>query len=132
MTLMKTLYAFEGIVRKGNQRGRDLGFPTANIELSLEIPSGIYISFVTIDDVVYPSLTFVGEAKTFHETRYQAEAYILDFNKDIYGKLIKIKIIEKLRENEKFTSVKDLVIQMKEDETNARKFFAKLPNVRSM
>jgi FAD synthase len=88
---MKTLYAFEGIVRKGNQRGRDLGFPTANIELSLEIPSGIYISFVTIDDVVYPSLTFVGEAKTFH-----------------------------------------LVIQMKEDETNARKFFAKLPNVRSM
>jgi riboflavin kinase/FMN adenylyltransferase len=120
---MKRLYTFSGIVIEGKKRGRDLGFPTANIEINQKIPSGIYISWTEIDKTQHPSLTFFGEAKTFNESLFQAETWILDFKENIYNKKITIQLLKKLRENQKFDSVENLVRQMKDDEKKARKYF---------
>ncbi len=121
------MYTFWGKVRKNIQRGKKLGFPTANINLVKKIPEGIYISKSKIDGRIYPSLTFIGIAKTFNEKIFQAETYILDFKKDIYGMWITIDLLKKLRENKKFPSAQDLMIQMKKDEAAARKYFANSP-----
>ncbi len=115
---------FWGKVRSNNKRGRVLGFPTANLNLSRKIPEGIYISKIKIDNNDYKSLTFIGAAKTFNEKKYKAETYILDFNQNIYDKWISIELIKKIRENKKFDSLEELIIQMKKDEEAARKYFA--------
>ncbi len=121
------MYTFWVKVRKNIQRGKKLGFPTANINLVKKIPEGIYISKSKIDGRIYPSLTFIGIAKTFNEKIFQAETYILDFKKDIYGKWVTIELLKKIRENKKFPSAQDLMIQMKKDEAAARKYFANSP-----
>ncbi len=115
---------FWGKVRKHNQRGKRLGFPTANVNLRKNIPEGIYISKTRIRKSVHPSLTFIGKAKTFNETTVQAETYILDFDKDIYNKWISVEIIKKIRGNKKFSSAQRLITQMKGDEKAARKHFS--------
>lgn len=114
---------FWGKVRKHNQRGRKLGFPTANINLAKDIPEGIFISKTKINSKIYPALTFIGQAKTFNETRFNAETYILDFNQNIYGKWISIQLIKKIRANKKFKDASELVKQMKKDEEELRKYF---------
>lgn len=114
---------FWGKVRKHNQRGKKLGFPTANVNLTKNIPEGIYISKTKIESVLYPSLTFIGKVKTFNENKFLAETFILDFNKDIYGKWISIDLIKKIRNNQKFNSAEELIKQMKQDEKEARKYF---------
>ncbi len=118
------IYKFWGKVRSYNQRGRKLGFPTANINLNKKIPEGIYISKTKIKKKKYQSITFIGSAKTFKENKYQAETYILDFNQDIYEMWISVKLLKKIRNNKKFNSAKELIAQMKKDEQQARKFFS--------
>ncbi len=104
-----------GKVKKGKQKGKILGFPTANISIKTFFPQGIYISRTKIRGFSYPSLTFIGEAKT-------AETYILDFNDELYSQWISIELIKKIRNNQKFKSEKELISQMKKDELVARKF----------
>lgn len=116
-------YQFWGKVRKHNQRGQELGFPTANVSLHQDIPEGIYISITKIKKIKYPSVTFIGTVKTFNETYFHAETYILEFNKNIYEQWIKVKLLKKLRGNKKFKKMGDLVKQMKKDEQEARKYF---------
>lgn len=117
------MYKFWGKVRKANLRGKRLGFPTANINLSKQIPEGIYISKTKIGDKQYYSLTFIGRAKTFNEEKFQAETYILDFKKDIYNRWLTVTILSKIRGNKKFDSAEELIKQMKKDEQKARKYF---------
>lgn len=117
------MYKFWGKVRRHNQRGRKLGFPTANINLSKNIPEGIYVSKTKIAGKEYPGLTFVGKAETFNEKKFLAENYILDFNKDIYDNWISVKLLKKIRDNKKFKSADDLIKQMKKDEQESRKYF---------
>lgn len=114
---------FWGKVRIHNQRGKKLGFPTANVNLVKKIPEGIYISKTKLEKKIYPSLTFIGKVKTFNEQKYQAEIYILDFKKNIYGEWIIVELLKKIRENKKFNSAEELVSQMKKDEQVARKYF---------
>lgn len=114
---------FWGKVRAHNQRGKKLGFPTANVNLSKNIPEGIYVSRTKIDETYYSSLTFIGAAKTFDEKKFQAETYILNFSSNLYDKWITVELLKKIRENKKFKSAKKLVEQMKEDEKRARDFF---------
>src|SRR5690242_18731678 len=98
---MKILYAFWGKIKKGKQRGKSLGFPTANIALHKQIPEGIYASTVIVQNKKYIAATFIGSAKTFGEKEYQAECYILDFNQNIYNKWVSIRLLKKIRENKK-------------------------------
>lgn len=112
-----------GKVRKHNQRGKRLGFPTANVNLSTKIPEGIYVSKTKIGNTKYKSVTFIGTVKTFNEKKFHSETYILDFDKNIYNKRISVELLKKIRDNKKFDSVDDLIKQMQEDEKTAREFF---------
>lgn len=116
-------YGFWGKVRTGQARGKQLGFPTANVNLHQKIPEGIYLSFCRISRVDYPSITFIGKAKTFEEKKYQSETYILNFNKNIYNQWVGIRLLKKIRGNKKFGSEKELVRQMKKDLNLAKEYF---------
>lgn len=117
------MYKFWGKVRIHNQRGKKLGFPTANIDLTRHIPEGIYISKTKIGHLVYCSLTFIGTAKTFEESKFHAETYILNFNQNIYETWISVILFRKIRNNKKFSSAKELILQMKKDKHLAREYF---------
>ena len=117
---------FWGKVRKGKLRGRKLGFPTVNVNLRKDIPEGIYISKTKLEDIIYPSLTFIGKAKTFNGKTFQSETYILDFNKNIYSKWISVELLKKIRGNKKFNSAGELIQQMKKDVTIAETFFRQI------
>jgi riboflavin kinase / FMN adenylyltransferase len=120
---MKSLFTFWGKVLRGENRGKNLGFPTANLLLHQNIPEGVYISKVIINGKSYAAATFIGFAKTFSEKNYHAESHILDFSGDLYGKWITIKLFKKLRENKKFTSQEMLIVQIKKDIVSLKKFF---------
>ncbi len=120
---MKQKFIMWGKVRKGKKRGKKLGFPTANIALHKNIPEGIYASTTKIGKNELPSVTFIGAAKTFNEKKVQAETFIFDFDKNIYGRWISIKLFKKIRSNKKFDSMKTLQIQMRKDVIEAKEFF---------
>jgi riboflavin kinase/FMN adenylyltransferase len=112
-----------GKVVRGKSRGKDLGFPTANIAVHKKIEEGIYLAKVRVDSTWHSSLTFIGKAVTFNEKKLQAESYLLGFSGNLYGKYITITLLKKIRENKKFASVEELTKQMQEDLVIARKFF---------
>lgn len=112
-----------GKVRRGEDRGKKLGFPTANINLWQFIPEGVYVSNTKIKGKSYPSLTFIGKAETFGETKVQAETYIFEFDQMIYSQWISITLLKKIRESRKFKTSEDLVSQMEKDEQEAKKYF---------
>ncbi len=113
----------KGDVTHGKKRGKSLGFPTANIRLEVIVPEGVYVSSVKVDNKEYAAATFIGAAKTFNESEFRAESYILDFDRDIYGKNILIKLYNKIRENRKFASEEELVSQMEKDILQVKKYF---------
>lgn len=123
---MKTLYKLEGAVVRGKNRGRKLGFPTANIALSHDIPDGIYAAEVSIDGKLYQAATFIGAAETFGENEKKAESYIFNFKQNIYGKQITVRLLKKIRGHKKFTSRNELIRQMKKDKVQIRLFFLRL------
>jgi riboflavin kinase/FMN adenylyltransferase len=114
---------FWGKVTSGKKRGKGLGFPTANINLHKKIKEGIYISQATLNKKNYPALTFIGMAKTFGEKDINAETYFLTFNGNIYGKWVSVRLLRKIRENQKFESAAKLALQMKKDRKEAEKYF---------
>ncbi len=109
------------IVTKGDQRGRDLGFPTANLyPTSVMLPKfGIYATRVTIHDGdmkgQYKGASSLGVRPSFGVNQPNFETYILDFDADIYGAEITVELIEYLRGEEKFDNIDALVEQMNRD-----------------
>lgn len=120
---MNALYKIKGTVIEGSKRGRKMGYPTLNMHADSSIPEGIYVSQTVIDDITFNSITFVGRAITFGETVFKAETYILNFDRDAYGKNVDVFILKLLRYNKKFDSEKDLVEQMEEDKRLTEEFF---------
>lgn len=108
-----------GKIIKGDQRGRRLGFPTANIDLSddLLVPSsGVYAGRALLDDKRYPAVINIGKRPTFYnDAEKLIEAHLLGYQEFAYGKKIEIELYEKLREERKFSEVKDLVMQIQKD-----------------
>lgn len=120
---MKSLGVFWGKVVSGKKRGKSLGFPTANINLHKRIDEGIYISQAKNNNKIYPALTFIGVAKTFGNKDIKAETYLLSFKSNIYDKWLTVRLLKKIRDNKKFKSAKDLVVQMQKDKKLAEKYF---------
>jgi riboflavin kinase/FMN adenylyltransferase len=117
-------YEIQGIVIQGKSRGKHLGFPTANIKSENEIiPEGVFLSNTVIDDTAYASLTNVGKCPTFDQEGKNVESYILNFDKDIYGKTINIRFIKKIREERRFSSPQELANQIQRDIALAKDFF---------
>ncbi len=117
-------YEIEGRVIKGKDRGKALGFPTANIETENEIiPLGVYISQALIDSRTYPSLTNAGLRPTFGQEEMQIESYIIDFDKKLYGQEIAVRFMKKIRDEIKFESPEALSLQIQKDLGQAKAYF---------
>lgn len=121
-------WEIRGLVQVGDQRGRELGFPTANLRLGdlLHPAYGIYASLVNIieedggESGWLPSATNIGIRPMFALSEGQVEAHIFDFNRDIYGKTIHVRPVKRLRGEAKFDSLDALIAQMEEDCRQAR------------
>ena len=111
-------YTIEGTVIHAKQLGRTLGFPTANLRLqeNLIIPKrGIYATKVYIGNEVYVGATNIGYNPTVNGEKMSVETNILKFDKDIYGKTIKLEFLERIRDEKKFKDLNELKIQLKMD-----------------
>lgn len=111
-------YLILGKVIKGKGRGRVLGFPTANIEVSPQKmlpPAGVYAVWVTVKKKKFKGALNIGKRPTFEEKDLSTEVHILNFEGEIYGEVIKIEIIKPIRKEIKFSSMEELKVQIKED-----------------
>ena len=125
-------YSLTGEVVVGDRRGRLLGFPTANLSVApdLVIPAdGIYATWATADGVRYQAATSIGVRPTFGTSHRTVEAYIMDFDRDLYGKPLTLEFAGRLRDEEAFESVDALVDQMKLDVEQARAILSVAPPV---
>ena len=122
-------YYVEGRVVHGAERGRTLGFPTANVctENELPPPHGVYATTVTIDGVVLPSVTNVGTRPTVDSSGTTAiETHIFDVNRDLYGAAVRVGFVQRLRDERTFESLDLLKAQIAADCTRARVLFGHL------
>lgn len=111
-------YAFSSEVIHGDQRGRTLGFPTANqkIDENLIVPKyGVYETVAIVDGKKYRGVTNIGIRPTYILDTALSETFIIDFSGDIYGKTITVEILRYLREERNFSSAEELVKQLDED-----------------
>ncbi|MBI2831683.1 MAG: bifunctional riboflavin kinase/FAD synthetase [Chloroflexi bacterium] len=117
-SLTGRLFSLEGRVVSGVGRGRQLGFPTANIDVDPQqaLPAdGVYATRAYIDDKAYQAVTNIGKRPTFSGEGRTVEVYILDFNGDVYASNLKIDVVERLRGEKKFASAEELKKQIAED-----------------
>ncbi|MHB1126573.1 MAG: bifunctional riboflavin kinase/FAD synthetase [Bacillota bacterium] len=122
----------EGEVIPGDQRGRQLGFPTANLNVNKEIlipPEGVYATRVNVEGKLYPGIVNIGRRPTFgDDLPNSVEVYIMDFARDIYGQSVVLELIEMLRPEKRFASADDLIAQIQNDVQQARSICASLGN----
>lgn len=119
-------YRIQGIVEVGDQRGRSLGFPTANMAIWSEkiIPTaGVYASWATYRGKTWGAVANIGVRPTFENAPVppRVEAHFLDFDSDIYGEIIQLEFVSRLRDERRFPSVDALIAQIDKDSTQARK-----------
>ena len=117
--LLSRYYFVKGKVIKGLQNGKKFSFPTANLELSdfYVLPkNGVYMGYVTIDEKKYKAMINVGKHPTISKLEKNiVEAHILDFNENIYEKEVKVEFVDYLRDEKKFSTVEELIDQLKVD-----------------
>jgi len=123
-------YRLMGKVIWGSGRGKDLGFPTANLEIlnGLYPKTGVYAVEVIIGDRTYPGVADVGYNPTFGKNPLSVEVHILDFTQDIYGEEIQLVFFDRIRDEEVFEEPDSLVRQMKKDVDVARKILRRRPS----
>jgi riboflavin kinase/FMN adenylyltransferase len=112
-------FYIEGIVEKGMQRGRQIGIPTANVMCLTETTPGpgVYAGYTHLKgEPKFKAVMNIGTNPTFSESAKQTiEAHILNFNRDIYGRELKVEFVKKLRDEKKFSGIAELVAQIKKD-----------------
>jgi riboflavin kinase/FMN adenylyltransferase len=116
-----------GEVVQGAQRGRCLGFPTANLEVRAEraVPAnGVYAVYAILGEERYRGLANVGVRPSFDNGERTVETYILDFEADIYGCDLVIEFVQRLRPEKRFTDIKELIAQIERDIVEARGILA--------
>jgi riboflavin kinase/FMN adenylyltransferase len=114
------LVTIVGIVEHGDQRGRTIGFPTANLRLDLDhahIEDGVYAATVRLDGGrILDSAVSIGRRPTFYPEGVRlCEAHLIDFDEDIYDTCIAVTLVARMRRQERFESVADLVAQLRAD-----------------
>jgi len=115
-----------GTVVHGRERGRTIGFPTANLNSLTEClpPDGVYATRVILSDGAFSSITNIGMRPTFAEPARTIEAHIFDFERDIYGAKVRLEIVERIRGERKFESGQALAAQIAEDLKRAKEILA--------
>ena len=123
-------YSINGVVAHGEKRGREIGFPTANIETQFPVTvpeNGIYATLVEVDGVIHQAAISIGVRPTFEEDGGRTiEAYLLDFDGDLYTKRLRLEFVKQLRSEVAFESVEQLVEQMNKDVEQTREVLADL------
>ncbi|WP_403020111.1 bifunctional riboflavin kinase/FAD synthetase [Salinibacterium sp. GXW1014] len=113
------------VVVPGEKRGRELGFPTANLRPRPEgfIPAdGVYAGWLTVDGTTYPAAISIGNNPTFEGVpERQVEAYVLDQDIDLYGRTVEVTFTERLRGMVKYTTVEALIDQLRDDVADTRR-----------
>jgi riboflavin kinase / FMN adenylyltransferase len=116
-------YVLRGEVVVGDKRGRTIGFPTANVLPDTEavVPArGVYAGFVLVGDEKYAACTNVGVAPTFGRADSRVEAHLLDFDGDLYGRVVDVGFTRRIRGEQKFSGVEELKAQIQRDVEEAR------------
>lgn len=125
---MTAPFTISGIVIEGNKLGRKLGYPTANLELpdaaKFHHLTGVYAATATLGSVTYPGMANIGFRPTLDRPSFTVEINIFDFNLDIYGEFISIHFLDRIRDELKFDSLEELVLQMERDEAECRKILS--------
>lgn len=123
-------YSLTGRVVKGDQIGRTIGFPTANIEVDSKyklIPcDGIYAVTVQHEHKIYGGMLYIGYRPTIHGTKRNIEVNIFNFNRDIYGETIAVYFHKMIRGDMKFNSLEELAKQLHQDQIDALRVLEKL------
>jgi len=122
-------YFIDGTVTRGAGRGRELGFPTANLTTCNELvpPTGVYATTVTIDEVVHPSITNIGLRPTFGDAdRPIIETHLFDVSRDLYGTSLRVSFVQRLRDERAFPDVDALRAQIDADCRSARRLFGRI------
>lgn len=128
-SLLGRPYYVKGKVVPGDQRGRTIGVPTANIHMNEEyyIPrTGVYAVTVDLDGKSIPGMANLGYKPTFHANKKEPvlEVHLFDVNKDLYNQTLKVQFHQFIRDEKKFSGVEELINQIKEDEEKIRMFFS--------
>ena len=122
-------FTLEGVVVHGDKRGRELSYPTANIELQNKhkiIPKqGVYLIQSDLDNQVVYGMMNIGTKPTFDTTNPGVEVHFFDWNGDLYGQTLQVKLLKWVREEQKFDSVEELQAQIHADERYCRSY---IPN----
>lgn len=122
-------YFIDGLVQRGAGRGREIGVPTANLHSVNELPPppGVYATTVTIDGIVRPSITNIGMRPTFGDVRAPViEAHIFDYDRDLYGRELRLSFVQRLRDERAFPDVDALRAQIDADCRSARRLFGSI------
>ena len=123
LNLVGRPFSLNGRVTKGAGRGVELGFPTANLDIDpgQALPAdGVYATWTYIDGQAYQSMTNIGQQPTFGGSQRIVEVYILDYHSNLYGRELKIDIMERLRGEKQFDTAEELKKQITEDINQGR------------
>ena len=107
----------EGVVINGNALGRTIGFPTANMNIAdgTIIENGVYRSKIDIDGKTYDAMSNVGTRPSVDGTTRLLETHVLNFSGNLYGRRLKLRLLEKIRDEVKFSSIEALQQQLLRD-----------------
>ncbi len=120
---MTSFPVIKGSVITGNQKGRTIGFPTANLDVEqtvLPLELGVYFGTCQLNDQSYFCLPYYGPRIVLGETKNCFEVYIYDFNQEIYGQILTVQPLVFLRKPAPFTSFEDLRLQLEKDKAAGR------------
>jgi riboflavin kinase / FMN adenylyltransferase len=122
-------YALAGTIVEGRRRGRELGFPTANLRTENELipPHGVYATTLTVDGIVHAAITNVGVNPTFGDTGVTTiETHVLHDNRELYGQHVQLGFVQRLRDERRFDDVDALRAQIEADCRRAERLFTRL------
>jgi riboflavin kinase / FMN adenylyltransferase len=123
--LTGTAYRIHGLVVHGDHIGRTFGFPTANLKLPERtrfLPAhGVYAVRAVVGDSLYNGMANAGIRPTFEGKKLTVEIHLFDFKGDLYGKRMDIIFVDRIRDEKKFSSIDELVNQIRQDKTEALK-----------
>src|SRR5262249_33435163 len=128
-------YGVEGRVVRGAERGRQIGFPTANLlPQNRVIPrDGVYVTATLIDGQWQRSVANIGTRPTFETTtKTSVETFVMDWSGDLYGDVVRVRFLYRLRNEKKFESVEHLREQIERDIRRAQSYFARAGVRRSL
>ena len=120
-------YFIDGTIVAGRRRGREIGFPTANLETANELipPNGVYATTTTIDGVVHAGITNVGVRPTFGEGELTVETHLLNFSGDLYGRPVRLGFVQRVRDERQFPDIDALREQIEADRRTADRLFSR-------